>query len=166
MRQSKTVAPYLIPQISHINLAIQLEDVRIADHLCIPSGSRNVNTGFAIITVPRDHIHAPRVADAVTVLFSAIMGAVTVAKKHVVFAVGVKHIRTGLRLVLLYTAGDQIFIQFCPGDAILRCRHANLVDRLSAAIHPLPFAPGNIKKLPLVIESANFWPAHHEWLIR
>ena len=117
--QAEAVSAHLVAEIGHVGLAIQFEHVRIADHLGIPAFFGDVDTRLGVVAHPVDQVGAGGIADAVAVLLAAIVAAVAIAEEHVVFAVGVEHVRAGLRLVFFDAALDQVPIQLVPVDAVV-----------------------------------------------
>ena len=119
-----------------------------------------------VVAHPIDQVGAGGIADAVAVLLAPIVAAVAVAEEHVVLAVGVEHVRAGLRLIVFDAALDQVPVDLRPVDAVRGRRHADLVDRLGPAVDHLPLAAGDVPQVPGVVEAPDLRPAQHERLVR
>src|SRR6185312_17513604 len=105
------------------------------------------------------------VSDSVSVLLPSIVAAVSIREEHVVLPVGVKDVRARLGLVGFDAARNQVPANLAPGIAVVRCRHADLVDRLGPAVHPFPLAARNIEQLPFPVEAADLRAAQDERLV-
>src|SRR5664279_1543049 len=100
------MATNFVAEVSKVDLAIDFEHMRVADHFVVPSMSRNVDSRAAIVAFPINQIAACRVTDPVPSGLASKALTVTVAKKHVIFAAVIKDIRAGLRLVVFDAALD------------------------------------------------------------
>src|SRR4051794_41686860 len=121
---------------------------------------------MVVVALPGGQVGAARVADPVAELFASEVAAVPVAEEHVVDAVAQQYVRTGLRLVGLDAALDEVLALLRPRDPVGRRRHADLVDGLGPAVDDLPASPGDVEQLPRLAEPADLRAAHDEPLLR